>query len=208
MNTICSACFPFKNPPRSWKKTLPSIPATLFLRLVVHALFWRLHLPMLLPLCFFTSTLFNGFQSSKTSSSVCAPSFQGLRLVLLCNKPAPSSSLSKSFSTVPTFLPSLSLFLSLFFLFASTKRPFRPTKVETYHSSNLSTSCTQTCPPLSEDLSCLFLFIRSSFLYISVILFLDNPPRLFTSAFVPSFFAFFYLHNLPNTFLPFLHTAS
>ena len=55
---------------------------------------------MLLPLCFFTSTLFNGCASSKTSSSVCAPSLQGLRLVLLCNKPAPSSSLSRIFSTV------------------------------------------------------------------------------------------------------------
>ena len=141
---------------------------------------------------FFTSTLFNGCASSKTSSSVCAPSFQGLRLVLLCNKPAPSSSLSKSFSTVPTFLPSLSPSFSHSFFFASTKLPFRPTKVCTHHSSNLSTSCPQTCPPLSERLSCLFLFIRSSFLYISVVLFLDNPPRRFTSAFLNPPFCFFF----------------
>ena len=157
---------------------------------------------ILLPLCFFTSTLFNGCASSKTSSSVCAPSLQGLRSVLLCNKPPPSSSLSRIFSTVATFLPSLSPFLSLF-LFASTKRSLRPTKVYTDHSSNLSTSCPQTCPPLSERLSCLFLFIRSSFLYISVVLFLDNPPRHSTSAFKPSFSAFFTSITFPTRFFHF-----
>ena len=151
------------------KRFLQFLQRSFFPRLVVHALFWRLHLPMLLPLCFFfTSTLFKGCASSKTSSSVCAPSLQGLRLVLLCNKPALSSSLSRSFCTVPTFLPSLSSsFSHSSFCLRQPNGPFVPRrKIHIIHPTypvlvhKFALLCLKGSP------LCFFSFARPSFNFL------------------------------------------
>ena len=206
METICSACFPFK---KSFALMEENASFNSCNALSFHGLSSMPCSGVSTCQCSFHFVFFHFY------------SFQRLRILedilkCLCSFP-PRTSFSTvvqqtcsffiivkkllHYSNLSAF--TLFLFLSLFFLFASTKWPFRPTKENTYHSSNLSTSCTQTCPPLSEGLSCLFLFIRSSFLQFSVVIFLDNPPRLFTSAFVPSFLLSFTSTTFPTLFFHF-----
>ena len=92
--------------------------------------------------CLFTSTLFCGCATSKTSSIICAPPLHGLAMVMWCNIPARPSALSRSFPTTSLCGSSLSVcvlsfFSSFFFflllLFAANKLPIPPTKVRIHH---------------------------------------------------------------------------